>query len=228
MIEPTSSVLIVNGGDLPVREIALGAAPNGLVIVVLEPGMIDRYATEIMNRLAENGYESLATERMSGCHGAILDHAESRGWSPEQLGMIGIGLGGQQVLEAATTLKVGAAVSLSATSPTGSSEGILDSCAHDSLSTPWLGMFGKDDPGAGRSVLADLAQRLDAGSMIHAEIVSYDGVGRDFYQAADHGALGYGAWYDSWQRTIEWLGARVAPRLTAHALEWRRSHGQRC
>ena len=39
------------------------------------------------------------------------------------------------------------------------------------------------------------------------------GKGRDFYDRTEDG-VSYAASYDGWQRTVEWLNARVAPMLT--------------
>ncbi|MGX7698370.1 dienelactone hydrolase family protein [Gordonia polyisoprenivorans] len=221
MITPTSTVITLDAVETAIREITLGGSPEGIVILAVEPGLLDVLGVEIMNRLAEDGYESLAAGCDTGRLDGLLDRAGSRGWTPEQVGILGLGRSGQLVLEAATLLEFGAAVSISATHKPEGSTGRLTDHVRGSLSTPWLGLFGSADPGADHHAITELTRTLDANSLVHSEIVRYPGVSREFYRHADQDGLSYGAWYDSWQRTIEWFGARVAPRPTPLALKWR-------
>lgn len=226
MIAPTSTVITLDAAQTAVREISLGGSPDGIVILAVEPGMLDDFGVEIMNRLAEDGYESLAAGCDTGRLDGLLDRAESRGWTPEQVGILGVGSSAQLVLDAATRLEFGAAVSISPTPEPGRSTARVTDHVRGPLSTPWLGLFGSDDPGAEYHAITELSRTLDANSLVHSEIVRYPGVGREFYRHADQDGLSYGAWYDSWQRTIEWFGARVAPRPTRLALQWRERHGR--
>lgn len=213
VIQPTRSTV----GAQPVLEIALPGVPRGLVLLLCDRGGLERDATEVMNRLAEHGFESLAAE----AHGPdllqpLLARSAERGWEPEQIGMVGLGVGGRAVLEAATELRLGAAVSFS---PTGE-HGVADDPTR-ALVTPWLGMFGADDPAVSAEVVGDLAGRLSTESDVYSSVVTYPGVGRDFYRHHDDG-VSYAASYDGWQRAVEWLELRVAPRLTPLAERWRR------
>lgn len=55
------------------------------MILAVEPGLLDVLGVEIMNRLAEDGYESLAAGCDTGRLDGLLDRAGSRGWTPEQV-----------------------------------------------------------------------------------------------------------------------------------------------
>ncbi|MGH3431817.1 MAG: dienelactone hydrolase family protein [Thermocrispum sp.] len=206
MIKPTRSAI----GERPVLEIALGGAPRGLVLLLCDDGGLERDATEVMNRLAEHGFESLAAE--VGPLAPLVERATERDWSQEQIGLVGLGAGGLAVLQAAADLRLGAAVSLS---PAGSLSDV------GAVVTPWLGLFGAQDPGATADGVRALADRLRAGSDVYTRVVSYPGVGREFYHRSGDG-VSYAASYDGWQRTMEWLELRVAPRLTPLAERWRR------
>ena len=127
--------------------------------------------------------------------------------------MVGLGVGGRVVLDTATRLDFGAAVSMSPTAP--------DRAVPGTLVTPWLGLFGQDDPEVCAQSLATLGSALNSGSNTFSQIVSYPGAGKSFYAHGDDDGQGYAAWYDGWQRTTEWLAARVAPRLTPLARQWR-------
>lgn len=208
MIQPERSAI----GALPILEIALGGAPRGLVLLLCDRGGLDHDATEVMNRLAEHGYESLAAEAEGESLEPLLERADERGWTEEQVGLVGFGVGGYAVLQAAAELRFGAAVSLS---PAGAL-GVVDA-----LRTPWLGLFGAEDPGVRADEVDALATRLATGSDVYSQVVIYPGVGADFYRHHGDG-LSYAASYDGWQRTMEWLELRVAPRLTPLAEQWRR------
>ncbi|MBD0023562.1 hydrolase [Gordonia pseudamarae] len=216
LIDPIRSTVGIDSVERTTLEVPLGGIPGGTVVVLCEPGTLECYGPEVMNRLAEHGFESLAAETtLAGgpaVVSALLRRAAERGWSPEQVGMVGLGIGGRVVLDAATQMEFGAAVSMSATEP-GTVPG--------PLATPWLGLFGRDDPGVCPRSLAALSSALNDDSNTFSQIVSYAGAGRHFYSHGDDDGRGYAAWYDGWQRTTEWLAARVAPRLTPLALQWR-------
>ncbi|MEU0466086.1 MULTISPECIES: dienelactone hydrolase family protein [Amycolatopsis] len=208
MIRPARSAI----GTLPVLEIALGGAPRGLVVLLCGPGGLDRDATEVMNRLAEHGYETLAAEARGRVLEPLVQRAAERGWTGDQIGLLGLGRGGRAVLDAAAEWCFGAAVSLS---PSGPLAGVA------AVRTPWLGLFGAEDPGVSAEEVRALGARLAAGTDVYSQVVTYPGVGADFHRRQGDG-VSYAASYDGWQRAIEWLELRVAPRLTPLAEQWRR------
>ncbi|MDH6284158.1 dienelactone hydrolase family protein [Prescottella agglutinans] len=230
LIQPTSTTLYGDGSELPTLEISLGRTPQGIVLLVCDSDDLLVSASEVMNRLAARGYESVAAEVPPvGCRSvvdALLTRAAARGWTQEQTGLIGFGAGGLSVLDAAVRKSIGAAVSFSPTLRTysGDSSAAASETVEAQVTTPWLGLFGAEDPAASADWVERLTSMLDRNSEIHTATVRYPGVGREFYRHGNDGA-GYAAWYDSWQRTMEWLEARIAPRPTPLALQWREKRG---
>ncbi|MET8427909.1 dienelactone hydrolase family protein [Nocardia sp. NPDC004860] len=223
LIPPARSTVAVATATVPVLEISLGSIPQGFVLVLCDRGGLDRDADVVMNLLAEHGYESLAVEAGPARvrPELLVECAAERGWADEQIGMVGLGSGGRAVLSAAAEFRFGAAVSMSPTvdPDTGSPASLAD--FEGAMRTPWLGLFGAVDPDVAIADVDALANRLRTGSEVFTHTVIYPGVGRDFYRGGSTG-LGYAASYDGWQRTIEWLVARVAPRLTPRAERWSR------
>ncbi|HEY5855683.1 MAG TPA: dienelactone hydrolase family protein [Aldersonia sp.] len=226
LIRPTRSLLGLDDGELPVLEITLGGTPRGIVLVACDGGSATADASEIMNRLAEHGYESIAAtvapDESQPAVRELFARAADRGWTPEQTGMVGCGSGGRVALDAASTQPFGAAVSLSATgTPDHPVQNSISASEFEGrIATPWLGLFGSDDPDLPAGRVRELEAALDRGTDVHTMTMRYPGVGREFYRHGEDG-LGYGAWYDGWQRTVEWLNARIAPRLTPLAQQWR-------
>jgi carboxymethylenebutenolidase len=216
LIEPTAASMRTRGGAVPVREIALGGAPRGLVCLLHDAATPAIDVVEAMNRLALEGFESLAATASCCSTQDLLGRAAERGWEPEQVGMVGVGDGGTAVLAAARECGFGAAVSFS---PAPDVDDVRRSPA---LRTPWLGLFGAE-AGLPAAEVRSLARTLDDGSDVFSRVVVYPGVGRDFHRSAESG-ISYAASYDGWQRAVEWLNARVAARLTPLAAAWRERH----
>lgn len=206
----------VPGGGLASAEIRLPGVPRGAVIVLCEAGGLNHGADEVMNRLAEHGYESVAVD-LAGLEDAaalravraLVAHLRDWGWQPEQLGLLGYRDGGRSALLAAGELELGAAISVCATGLSSeATDGLIRAARR--VRTSWLGIFGADDPHAPAGLL-DHVRELAASSEQYAEVVVYPGVDGTFYRGlAD--PLAYAASFDSWQRTAEWLNVRVVPR----------------
>jgi carboxymethylenebutenolidase len=132
----------------------------------------------------------------------VLAEVASRGWSPDQVGVLGSGNGGRASLVVAATRVLGAAVSVDG----------ADLAAVTRVTTPWLGLFGPSPPAA----LAAFRDRLRAESAVHTEVVGYSralaGPGVD--------ALAQWANFDSVQRCVEWFERRLAPRPSRLAAAW--------
>jgi carboxymethylenebutenolidase len=231
-ISPTRTELTVASEVLTLAEIQLPGVPRGAVILLCDPDALDEQAVDLMNGLAEHGYESLVTS--IGGAGlanvsdpdalaivqALLGRLANRGWDPEQVGMVGFGFGGRVALRAAAESGLGAAVSVSPNGMihgTGHQPALIDDA--QPVTTPWLGMFGELDPGAPRDAIQVLAERLTEPSPAYTELVTYPGVADDFFRDSAE-ALGHAAMFDSWQRIVEWLNLRVVPRPTPYAEIW--------
>jgi len=226
-IRPESLSLATDAGPADAFEIELGGVPRGLVVLLVDD-FAGLDAFEIMNRFAERGYETLAVPGgvAAAWWSAIASRATGRRWAAEQTGVVGIGAGGRIALGLAASYGLGAAVSVSPPLTSAYASADAPSEQVGTVRTPWLGLFGEDDPAAPAEQTSRLAARLRAGSDVFTQIVRYPGVGRDFHRESADG-LSYAASYDSWQRVLEWLDARVAPRLTPLAEAWRERSRQR-
>ncbi|MDX2675077.1 dienelactone hydrolase family protein [Streptomyces sp. NY05-11A] len=234
-IEPTierASFSRGSGRSLPVARIELGGVPRGTVIVLCDAGGLERDAAGIMSGLAEHGYESLAVDLSStevisdrevlGDVAVLLGRFGERGWSPEQMGLVGYGVGARAALLAAAEFELGAAVSVAPSGPPGTPADAPPSLSRAArpVRTPWLGLFGQEDPGA-RPEALDLLREHLRDSPAYTQVVTYPGVARDFYRDARE-TLAHAATFDAWQRTLEWLELRVVPRPTPLAEEWQK------
>lgn len=208
-IEPHRSDL---AAGLPVLEIRLGGTPRGHVIVLADEETPEVEVVEAMNAFAAEGFESLAVCWRPGVEEVAEARARQAGFTPEQIGVVGLGHGATAALDLARTRRYGAVVSLSPRPDLAAVE------AAPALRTPWLGLVGAEAVPA--ADVARLRAALDAGSDVFSQVVRYAGVGADFHRRTETG-VGFAASYDGWQRTVEWLLARVASRLTPLAVAWR-------
>lgn len=231
-IMPSFVDVPVAGGMLAVGQILLPGVPRGAVVLLCEPHAIGGQAIDLMNGLAEHGYESFAADVTTLAPDALTDqaalaafadllsHVGSRGWTPEQMGVVGYGFGGRLALLAAAEQLLGAAVSVSPDGVTDSAPGRPALVSHARpVVTPWLGMFGADDETAPAAAVRLLAERLVDPSPQYTELVTYPGVRGDFFHESTE-ARGHAGMFDSWQRVVEWLNLRVVPRPTPYAEIW--------
>lgn len=211
LIEPSRTEL---ADGVPALEIRLGGTQRGLIVLLTDDATPEVEVIEAMNTFAMEGFESLALRVSPGVETLAEARAKMCGWSAEQIGIVGIGAGGTLALDLARTRQFGAAVSLSPVPD------VASVAAAPVLSTPWLGLFGAGAGDVTAAELVRLQKVLDDGSDIFSRVVVYPGVGADFHRRTEDG-ISFSASYDGWQRTVEWLLARVAARLTPFAVSWR-------
>ncbi|TWH00856.1 dienelactone hydrolase family protein [Nocardioides sp. J9] len=211
MIEPRTQEL---GNGVVAREIQLGGTPRGLVVLLTDATVADGEVVEVMNNLAVEGLETLAVPAGPGVADLVEARAAVRDWYGDQVGVVGIGEGATAALEMAQRRRLGAVVGISPAPDVAAVE------ADPALLTPWLGLLGEDAADLSAAEVSRLRRALDRGSDVHSQVVVYPGVGADFHRRSEDG-VSFAASYDGWQRTVEWLLARVAPRLTPLALAWR-------
>ncbi|WP_300400472.1 dienelactone hydrolase family protein [Nocardioides sp.] len=219
-IEPRHFVAELEGaGPVEVAEVRLTGIPRGAVALLCGGDGLATQAPEVMNALAEHGYETLAVDLGSGSLAradavaavrSLLALLGERGWGAEQVGVVGYGAGGTAAFAAAGALSLGAAISLSPRDVLAEPVALT--------STPWLGMFGEHDEHTTPESVVELGRRL-ADAPCFSRVVIYPGVGADYFRGAAD-ALGHAAAFDSWQRLVEWLNARVSPRLSPYAELW--------
>lgn len=218
-IQPTPGLVELARGTVPVAEINYGAAPRGAVVVLSDDGGIRRASLEVLNSLAELGYVSTAVE-LGPCIGrsnadivadveAVLDHLAARGWERGQMGVIGHGQGAWPAFVAAQEINLGAAVSAS---PIPADEPPWLGPPR-TVRTPWLGLF----PAAADTGTPTGPALREDGERVYAKVVGYPGASSTFYRMTHHE---YGVGFDAWQRSVEWLNQRVAPRPTELAVRW--------
>jgi carboxymethylenebutenolidase len=226
-IQPGTAQVVLGARTVNAHTVWLGGIPRGAVLMLLDAGTTEDDVAEAMNTLAGHGYESVAADLSVVDEGsrpaavdALVGVLAGRGWSNEQIGLVGFGSGGRTALLVAARTTFGGAVSVG---PTGVAELLGEPerlGAGAGLRTPWLGMFGGDDDSAPRQVLSTLTDTLGPESPVYTELVRYPGVAAGFYRDS-HRPLVHAAAFDSWQRIIEWFDARVVPRPTPLAEIWR-------
>jgi carboxymethylenebutenolidase len=248
-ITPRLSRIASGGRQVPVASVLLGGVPRGAVILLSAAGEPAADVAEAMNGLAAHGYESVAADLGGVTAGgagpgddaavsdvaALADLLAGRGWSREQIGLVGYGYGGRAALLAAASDVFGAAVSIEpagagqlAAEPrrVGDGRGVL---------TPWLGLFaepgdaGTADAEAGETRraawLPALRRALWLSSPVYTQVVTYPGVSGSYYRDSRETAA-HAAAFDTWQRIVEWLNLHVVPRPTTKETSYARRRQQ--
>lgn len=223
-IEPEKSTTTIGGVEVAVSELLLGGVPRGATLVVAGPdGLGDVATVETMNSLAQHGYESVLAQPVDTASGddtlrEVVHHLvyrmATRGWTHDQMGVIGHGRGARAALLAASGAIFGAAISI----PRDPRQ-LLAPDHITALRTPWLGLLGLGSQSTLTGELAVYRDEVRIASTEHTSLVGYPGVEhclRDSTDARTHQAA-----FDSWQRTAEWLNIHVAPRPTPLAEAWR-------
>jgi len=222
-IDPEVSSAAAAGRSVQVSAVHLGGVPRGAVLIVAGPaGLGPVESVDVMNALAQHGYESvLATPTGLSPDGAVtgeivqvlMDRLEARGWTPDQTGLIGYGRGAGVVVAAAAQTPYGAAVSI----PRDAGELVGDARV-TALRTPWLGIVGLgSDPDLDRRLREYRTDLADA-SPEYTSVVGYPGVDHCLHDSTE--ASVHAAAFDAWQRTAEWLNTHVAFRPTPSAEAW--------
>ncbi|WP_329410556.1 dienelactone hydrolase family protein [Nocardia vinacea] len=225
VIEPVTSRLRTPGGELDALEIKLLGEPRGLVLLLCAAGRLSIDACETMNAFAEHGYATTAVDLAANSQDdddevieslrAVVNRAIAGGWEPGQIGLVGYRTGGRAALLGAMSMELGAAVSVSPTE-IGT---INPSSQNGDIRTPWFGVFGDRDPSVSPAQILALRGHLHGRSHAYVSVVSYD-AGAEFFRDSGDPSM-HAVAFDSWQRTVEWLNLRVAPRLTPRAVAWR-------
>jgi carboxymethylenebutenolidase len=218
-LEPQYGVVMVGDAPLPIAEIELAGSTRGAAIVAVQAGTLSDIGTRA-TQLVGHGYATLATDlsvvpedRRIHALALLVDRLAERDWSLEQIGAIGYGDGGTEMFDAATRFGFGAAVSVAADLSTRRT-------ARGVLRSPWLGLFGGAGGQHDAAHIREVSGRLADASGVYCEVVSYPDVDQNWYRNS-FGAKHLAAEFDSWQRTVEWLNLRVAPRPSPLLRAWR-------
>lgn len=199
---PQVLTLVTGHGPEHIEQI-MGDGPRRGVVVLIEDTHDHRWRIEVMNALAQRGYESVAVSPHIA-HGewvTIAEHIAECGWSPEQTGALGVGFGGGVALWLAGEYEFAAALSLSAD---------LQCVGRrvKPLRTPWLGLFGDLDGLASVRETDELARQLREVGEVASHVIRYPDVGGEFYRPSSNG-LGDAASVDAWQRIFAWLDDQI-------------------
>ncbi|WP_412520746.1 dienelactone hydrolase family protein [Actinomadura madurae] len=226
-VQPRSTEVVLGERTVPIHTLWLGGIPRGAVLILLDADSTDYDRTEAMNKVAAHGYESVAATHLRDSKAewgdtlvdVLVTRLAERGWSEEQIGIVGFGTGGSAALFAAGRVPLGGAVSVA---PTGMPALLMegDRVSRLSLRAPWLGLLASGDGPASGEWPVVLTSALMSRTRVYSEVVQYPDVGEDFYRDS-HEPPVHAAAFDSWQRIIEWLDAMVAPRPTPLATAWR-------
>ena len=222
-IDPEVSRVVVAGGPVQVHALLLGGVPRGAAAVIAGPdGLSEIEAVDLMNSLAQHGYESLLARPADDGTGDdrgravvhhLVDQLAARGWTHEQTGVIGYGRGARAALVAGSDRTYGAAISI----PRDPSQ-LLTPERVTELRTPWLCLVGLGPQHDASGELAAYRDEVRTASSEHTSLIGYPGVAhclRDSTEALEHQAV-----FDAWQRTAEWLNIHVVPRPTPLARAW--------
>jgi carboxymethylenebutenolidase len=233
-----STVTVESGGNvMQLYDAEPAGAPKGAVVVLQEAFGITDYIEDVCNRLAAAGYRAVAphlfhrsgdpvvayddmqevmthlgalsADGLAADIDATLEFLATQGFGARATAVIGFCMGGSVVVLTAARHPLGAAVTYYGGGVAKGRFGMppLAELAPE-LQTPWLGLFGDEDP----SIPADQVELLRTEAKkasVPSEVVQYPGAGhafhtdgRDSYHAASA--------EDGWKRTLDWLGAHMA------------------
>jgi carboxymethylenebutenolidase len=217
-----------------------GGSARGAVVVVQEAFGVNDHIRDVTRRFAAAGYHAVAPAFFHRAGGgtadygdyekvaplfegvddratlvdvdATLEHLEQRGFAPGAIAVVGFCFGGRVSFLVALRRELGAAVGfygggIVTPSPRGW-PALIDDAA--SLRTPWLGIFGDEDPSIPVEGVEALREALTA-AMVDAEVVRYAAAGHGFHCDArpDHRPE---AAAHAWSRTLAWLDSHLAVR----------------
>lgn len=221
---------------------AIPDQPRAAVIVIHEAFGLNGHIEGVARRLAGEGYLAVAPEvfhRVGGGtapygdfskvlplyeglsdEGILVDvdatvaHLGESGFDPGALGIVGFCFGGRVTFLTAIERSFGAAVGfygggiVEARSPQFPS--LVD--RGPQLSTPWLGLFGDEDP----SIPPDHVERIRdslADAAVDHEVVQYPGAGHGFF-CDERESYAPAAADDGWARTLGWFADHLGPAAT--------------
>jgi carboxymethylenebutenolidase len=227
---PRSAVVLLHedfGLDEYAREAARILAVDGYHVVC--PNLFHRTGgdvfpygrPEVTNAAVDAVVDDAALDDVSSC----LEHLHGHAWTPEQIGIVGYGIGGRYAFLAATAPEPRVATGISvcpsgltAGSPPAGSLPLVSFVGR--LRAPWLGVFGLSDPRTPPADIAQLERAIDDAKLdVHTQIVRYQRADRGFFSDR-RTTYSHEAADDAWQRVLEWLGRQVAPRPTELHAAW--------
>ena len=216
----------------------VGSAAERGMIVIQEAFGVNEHIEDVTRRFAAVGYHAVAPHVFHRTGGgtipydrfdlvgphfagmsdeglltdldATISHLERAGLAPERAGIVGFCMGGRVSFLAAGSRRLGATVGFYGGGIVhGRSEkmpALLDLVP--AMRTPFLGLFGDEDPSIPVEDVEELRRRL-AEAPVDCEIVRYEAAGHGFFSDPRDSYHEESA-NDAWQRTLDWFDRFLA------------------
>ena len=219
-------------GEMQMYEV-LPDTVRGGVVVVQEAFGVNEHMEDVTRRIAGLGYHAVAPHFFHRTGSAVIpygdfqkvmehfaaldddkiladvdaavEHLVNSGLPATRVGTVGFCFGGRVTFLTAARRTLGAAVGFYGggivTSRFPQIPPLVDEAA--SLQTPWLGLFGDDDP----SIPVDDVERLREAlktAPVEAEVVRYAGAGHGFFRDVSDDFRAEAS-ADAWQRLQDWF-----------------------
>ena len=227
-------------GPVPIYEAAPDGPPRGGVVVVQEAFGVNDHIEDVTRRFAAEGYlavaphlfhrsgdpvlpyddisqvmphmKALSERAILGDVDAALQRLEAKGVGAQRAAIVGFCMGGTVTTVVAARRELGAAVSFYGG---GLAEGRFGSPAllelAPQLRTPWLGLYGDEDP----SIPVEQVEQMRAaaaGSSVPTEVVRYPGAQHGFHCDQRPDSYDEASARDAWARTLAFLRDRLPAR----------------
>jgi carboxymethylenebutenolidase len=228
------------GSPMGLYDAAPDGEARGAVIVIQEAFGLTEHIEDVCQRFAAEGYRAVAPHlfhrsgdpvipyddmravmphlgRLSG-EGldadidATLGYLAGLGFPARSVGIVGFCMGGSVVVLAAAHHALGAAATFYGGGVTAGRFGmppLLDLAPE--LQTPWLGLFGDEDP----SIPTDQVEALRAAvkqASVPTEVVRYPEANHAFHCDARGDTYHEASATDAWKRTLAWFDTHLAGR----------------
>jgi carboxymethylenebutenolidase len=234
----TTVTVATADGEMDLYDAEPQSVPRGAVIVVQEAFGVNDHIEDVTRRFAGQGYRAVAPHlfHRSGDEELAYDNFEkimphmqaltevglladldatvgylsAAGFAAPRVGVVGFCMGGSVTFLAAVRRAFGAAVTFYGG---GVAEGrfgmppLLEMAP--ALQTPWLGLFGDQDPSIPVDQVEALRQAA-ATAPVPTEIVRYADAGHGFHSDPRPDAYNEPAAEDAWGRTLDWFERYLA------------------
>jgi carboxymethylenebutenolidase len=238
-VETRTVELDTADGPMAVYEARPDSDAKGAVIVIQEAFGVNEHIEDVTRRFAESGYHAVAPHLFHRAGGgtapyddfskviplyehlddngilvdvdATIEYLHEAGWDDRQIGLVGFCFGGRVTFLVALRRRLGAAVGFYGGGIVTQRFPQFPSLIQrsDDLQTPWLGLFGARDESIPMADVDELKGALTT-APVDNEVVVYSDAGHGFHCDA-RDAFHEESAEDAWERTLEWLGPRLAP-----------------
>lgn len=234
----TTRTVSTPDGDMELYEATPDGTSKGAVIVVQEAWGVNSHIQDIVRRFADAGFVAVAPSFYHRAGGGVaaygdgeavgklsagltddavltdidatFDHLAQAGFGTDRVGIVGFCFGGRVAFLAALRRSIGAAVGFYGggivEAGQSSNPALVDKAG--ALATPFLGLFGEEDP----VIPPDQVNRLDSAlrqAKVDHAVVSYPGAGHAFHNDERENMYNESAAADGWRKAVDWLSSRL-------------------